>query len=162
MTQVESPAPRSSYRRDNEAWLAAAYRAYQGCERDVYALVADFIDEQVRLQLTEGADDIQVQNGLEYDPAPHELVDDFTESIHTYELSVPAEAFGFEQMVLSASGVTYDTAQITDVHEDPGTVTPAFESTVWVRCELGFRANIAQVVQTDVQCRIYAPQATSG
>jgi len=156
-TKTDSTASTTA---DSEPWLSSAYKAFQSDDADTQrSFVQTFIDEHVRAQLHHNPAAVRVQEGLIYDPDVEALVDDFIPSLQAYSLDVPPEAFGFEQINLEGSAITYDTAQIQEAHEDPGTAAPSFDTTLWVRCELGFRARIGQLVNSEVTCRIYAPQA---
>ena len=143
----------------DDTWYTRAYNAFHGTDADQREFVRTFIDVFIRNEFANNRASVQVQDGLTYSPDAEEVVDDWTTMIDTFGLKPSPASFGFETFVLEASARTYDTAQLSEIHENPAMVSPSYESTVWVYCDLGFRAQIDQLVAADTTCKIYAPEA---
>lgn len=144
-----------------ESWYTRLSRVLEAPATHKRSAVTAFIDEHVRQQFTDGSESVQLQEELLYDVDVDQLFDDFTESVTDASIYVPPSVYGAEQLVVEATAQTLDTAQLAETHHNPTAVTPSFESTVWVSCELGIRARVGNYTDTDVSCRVYIPDGSN-
>jgi len=148
-----------SERESPKTWYGRLSQALQDGHSQQRAVVRNFVDEHVRQQFTDGSESVSVQEELLYETDATQMFDDFVAGIADTDVYVPASVYGAEQLVVEATAQFHDTAQLAETHQHPTTVTPSFESTVWVSCELGVRARVGNYTDTDVSCRVYVPDA---
>lgn len=144
-------------RTSTKSWYGRLSQAFDDGQPQERAVVRDFIDEHVRRQFTDGSETVKIQEELLYETDPDQMFDDFVSGVADTDVYVPASVYGAEQLVVEATAQFLDTAQLAETHQNPTTVTPSFESTVWVSCELGIRARVGNYTDTDVSCRVYVP-----
>jgi len=139
-------------------WYRRLSRVLEAPPTHQHDAVTEFIDEYVRRLFTHGSESVLVEDRLLYDVDVDELFDDFTEGVTDVAVYLPPSVYGADQLIVEATAQTFDTAQLVEAHQNPTTVTPSFESTVWVSCELGIRARVGNYTSTDVSCRVYIPE----